>query len=157
MDSGDVDYEVIVIGGGGAGMAAAIESSRAGARTLLVESDRKLGGSTALSGGVFYAAGTSLQRACGIDDTPEAQFRYYMNVNQHKLEAGVVYRLCQHSAPTFEWLVSLGVEFDAADLYVSGVDGIRRGHRARGHGAAIGSALEAAVSSAGVDVALNTR
>lgn len=157
MDSGGDDYEVIVIGGGGAGMAAAVEAGRAGARTLLVESDRKLGGSTALSGGVFYAAGTSLQRACGIEDTPEAQFRYYMNVNQHKLEAGVVHRLCHDSGPTFEWLVSLGIEFDPADLYVAGVDGIRRGHRARGHGTAIASALEAAVSSAGVDVALNTR
>lgn len=157
MSSGGADYDVIVIGGGGAGMAAAIEAARAGARTLLVESDRKLGGSTALSGGVFYAAGTSLQRACGIEDTPQAQFRYYMNVNQHKLEAGVVHRLCESSAPTFEWLLSLGVEFDASDLYVSGVDGIRRGHRARGHGAAIAAALEAAVGAAGVDVALNTR
>lgn len=157
MTGGEPDYEVIVIGGGGAGMSAAVEAARAGARTLLVESDRKLGGSTALSGGVFYAAGTSLQRACGIEDTPEAQFRYYMNVNQHKLEAGLVHRLCKHSAPTFEWLLSLGVKFDAADLYVSGVDGIRRGHRAIGHGAAIATALEAAVHSAGVDVALNTR
>lgn len=157
MGGGDPDYDVIVIGGGGAGMSAAIEGARAGARTLLVESDRKLGGSTALSGGVFYAAGTSLQRASGIEDTAEAQFRYYMNVNQHKLEAGVVHRLCEYSAPTFEWLRALGVEFGAADLYVSGVDGIRRGHRARGHGAAIAAALEAAVSAAGIDVALHTR
>ncbi len=157
MSSGGADYDVIVIGGGGAGMSAAIEAARTGARTLLVESDRKLGGSTALSGGVFYAAGTSLQRACGIEDSPDAQFRYYMNVNQHKLEAGVVHRLCEYSASTFEWLVALGVEFDAADLYVSGVDGIRRGHRARGHGAAIAAALEAAVSAAGIDVALHTR
>lgn len=59
-------YDVIVIGGGGAGMCAAIEACDAGARVALLDADAKLGGSTALSGGVYYAAGTSVQREAGI-------------------------------------------------------------------------------------------
>jgi fumarate reductase flavoprotein subunit len=157
MDATEVDYDVIVLGGGGAGMAAAIEAAEAGARVLLVDADRKLGGSTALSGGVFYAAGTSVQHAAGISDTPAEQFRYYMNVNQHKLEPSLVHRLCEDSAPTLEWLMSLGVEFRIEDLYVAGVDGVARGHRAAGHGAAIAAALEASLVGKRVDVALNTR
>ena len=38
------NYDVVVIGGGPAGMGAAIESSKTGARTLLIERDNRLGG-----------------------------------------------------------------------------------------------------------------
>src|SRR5258706_5451878 len=151
------DFDVIVVGAGGAGLAAATVAADNGARVLLVDAGDKAGGSTALSGGVFYAAGTSLQKAAGIDDNPEDQFRYYMNINQHKLEASLVRRLCHDAAPTFEWLVSLGVKFPLSNLYCSGVDGVRRGHRAEGHGAEIAAALEGSLSGKTVDVALATR
>ena len=157
MHANQVDYDVIVLGGGGAGMAAANAAAEAGARVLLVDADRKLGGSTALSGGVFYAAGTSVQLSAGINDSPAEQFRYYMNVNQHKLEPSLVHRLCEDSAPTLDWLMFLGVEFRVEDLYVAGVDGVARGHRAAGHGAAIAAALEVSLVGKTVDVALNTR
>ena len=39
-----MNYDVVVIGGGPAGMAAAIESSKNGAKTLLIEREAKLGG-----------------------------------------------------------------------------------------------------------------
>ena len=38
------DYDVIVVGGGPAGMSAGIASSKAGAKTLIVEREEKLGG-----------------------------------------------------------------------------------------------------------------
>lgn len=47
------DYDVIVIGGGTAGVVAAIQAGRAGARTLLVEKTGMLGG-TITSGGVSF-------------------------------------------------------------------------------------------------------
>lgn len=150
-------FDVVVIGGGGAGLAAATTAASSGARVLLVEADRKLGGSTALSGGVVYAACTSLQRSCGIVDDPAAMARYYMAVNQYKLEASLVSRLCHDSAAVFEWLVGLGVGFPEANLYVSGVDGIRRGHRAAGHGAEIAAALEASLVGKPVETAVATR
>jgi fumarate reductase flavoprotein subunit len=151
------DYDVIVVGGGGAGLAAATIAADNGARVLLVDAGNKMGGSTTLSGGVFYAAGTSLQKKAGIDDHPESQFRYYMNVNQHKLEASLVRRLCYDSAPTFEWLVKLGVRFPLENLYCSGVDGVRRGHRAEGHGAEIATVLEGSLTGKSVDTAVATR
>src|SRR3546814_4375758 len=88
------DYDVIVIGGGGAGMAAAITACDSGARVALLEAANQLGGSTALSGGVVYGAPTSIQRAAGIDsDTVDAMFEYYMTLNQHKVEPSIVRRL----------------------------------------------------------------
>ena len=71
-------YDVIIVGGGGGGMAASIEANERGASVLILEADNKLGGATRLSGGVFYAAGTSVQRDAGIQDTPDAMYTYIM-------------------------------------------------------------------------------
>lgn len=153
----NVDYDVIVIGGGGAGMTAALTAARQRSRVLLVEIGERLGGSTALSGGVYYAAGSSVQRAKGITDTPGAAYIYYMALAQHKVEASLVRRFCDEGADGLEWLISLGVEFPPEGLYISGVDGIARGHSPNGAGAAIAQALEAAISRGSVDVALHTQ
>ncbi|AMN47572.1 fumarate reductase flavoprotein subunit [Steroidobacter denitrificans] len=153
----NTDYDVIVLGGGGAGMAAALTATETGARVLLVEVADKLGGSTALSGGVYYAAGTRVQQARGIEgDTQEAAYLYYMALTQHKVEASLVRRFCDEAADGLEWLMSLGVEFLPEGLYVSGVDGIARGHSPTGAGAAIAEALEGALGQKSVDVVLRT-
>lgn len=152
------DYDVIIVGAGGAGLAAASSASAAGATVLIVEAAERTGGSTALSGGVFYAAGTSLQQEAGIEgDMPDAVFQYYMTLNQYKLEASLVRKLCDESPAAFEWLRSIGVEFRVDDLYMSGVDKVRRGHRAAGGGAAIAEGLEGSFAGRSVDVALETR
>lgn len=152
------DYDVIVVGAGGAGLAAASAAAAEDARVLLVEAAPRTGGSTALAGGVFYAAGTSLQREAGVEgDTPDAMFQYYMTLNQYKLEASLVRKLCDEAQAAFEWLRAIGVAFHADDLYASGVDKIRRGHRAAGGGAAIAEALEGSFADGQVDLALETR
>ena len=152
------DYDVIVIGAGGAGLSAASAASEKGAKVLVIEAAARTGGSTALAGGVFYAAGTSLQREAGVDDPgAEAMYNYYMTLNQYRLEASVVHRLCVEAAPAFEWLRALGCPFRVEDLYSAGVDKIRRGHRAFGDGAAITEALEGSLADRDVDIAVNTR
>jgi len=152
------DYDVIVIGAGGAGLAAAATAAQSGARVLVIEAADRAGGSTALSGGVFYAAGTAVQRARGIDgDTPDAMFQYYMTLNQYKLEPALVRRLCDDAPPALEWLTELGVDFPAQNLYVAGVDRIARGHRAAGMGLEIATVLEGACNRSTVDVVTRTR
>ncbi len=152
------DYDVIVIGTGGAGLSAAALAAAEGASVLMVEAGARTGGSTALSGGVFYAAGTSLQREAGITgDTADAMYQYYMTLNQYKLEPALVRTLCEEAAPAFEWLREIGVDFQQSNLYVSGVDKIRRGHRATGDGAGIVEGLEGWLSGKTVDTALETR
>lgn len=152
------DYDVIVIGTGAAGLSAAALAVENGASVLMVEAADRTGGSSALSGGVFYAAGTSLQREAGIaDDTTEAMYQYYMTLNQYKLEASLVRTLCEQSTEAFEWLRDIGVGFTTSNLYASGVDKMRRGHRASGDGAGIVEALEGFLSGKAVDTVLETR
>jgi fumarate reductase flavoprotein subunit len=152
------DYDVIVIGGGAAGMSAAITAHDRGASVLLLEADTKFGGSTALSGGWFFAAGTSVQRAAGIlDDTPQAMFEYYVQVNQWRVDPPLVRRLCDEAGAALEWLMGLGVDFPVKSLKRSGMETVARGHQPAGRGAEIAQVLERAVRSRAIDVALGDR
>ena len=53
-------YDVVVIGAGAAGMAAALFSSIRGARTLVVEKTEFVGGTSALSAGSIWIPNTHL-------------------------------------------------------------------------------------------------
>lgn len=151
------DCDVIVIGGGGAGTAAAIAASDAGAAVMVLEAGQRPGGSTALSAGVFYAAGTSTQREAGIDDSAERMFRYYMTLNQWNLEPSLIRTFCEQSAPTLEWLKGLGVRYPAELLYLSGVDDTPRGHQTPGGGLALFETLHGAAASRGAEFHCNVR
>ena len=56
------DYDVIVIGAGGAGLCAAIAAADSGARVALLEAGKRVGGSTALAGGFVLAARAARSR-----------------------------------------------------------------------------------------------
>jgi fumarate reductase flavoprotein subunit len=138
-------------------MAAAIEAADAGASVVMLEAAGRPGGSTALSGGVFYAAGTSIQRAAGIHDTIEAMYRYYMTFNRWNLEPCLIRRFCEDSAPTLEWLIGLGVEIPVEGLYISGVEDVPRGHHVRGSGIALFEHLLSVAAARGVEIHANVR
>ena len=73
----DEDWDVVVAGGGGAGLMAAIEAAERGARVLLVEKQPGLGGATGMSVGTLSAAGTALQKAAGIQDSVDSWCRHF--------------------------------------------------------------------------------
>jgi fumarate reductase flavoprotein subunit len=151
------DYDVIVVGSGSAGLAAAVSAADEGASVLIMEADTKVGGSSRLSGGHFYAAGTSLQQNAGVDDGPDAMFEHYMTLNQWLVEPSVVRKYCDLSAPTFEWLQGLGVEFAQEGLYCSGVGSTPRGHQPTGSGEVVVQVLDAHRSQRNVDIVLDSR
>ena len=69
------DAELVVVGGGLAGVAASLEAAEAGIDVLLLEKMGETGGSSAMSAGCLAFAGTDLQRAQGIEDSDELLFR----------------------------------------------------------------------------------
>src|SRR5450759_4662316 len=63
-------YDVVVVGGGGAGLAAAIEARKVGREVVLLEKNPALGGSTAWSIGSITSSATPHQIKRGIKDCP---------------------------------------------------------------------------------------
>lgn len=152
-----MDYDVVVIGSGVAGLSAALEASAAGRSVLLVESEGRIGGSSVLSGGIIMAAGTSIQREAGIADDAAALERDYLLFNQYSVAPSLARRLAEGSGPAVEWLRSLGVEFHAELMYAA-EERTPRSHvpRRAGYGV-VGVLSEALQARPGVDVALGRR
>ncbi len=106
--------DVLVIGGGGAGLAAAIEAKQQGARTVLIEKNPELGGTTAWSIGSFTATQTPQQLAAGIEDGPDAHFEDMPKFSGKDADRDnpVLRRIFVDNAnQTIRWLMSMGVEF----------------------------------------------
>jgi fumarate reductase flavoprotein subunit len=153
----DWDYDVAVVGAGAAGLSAAVAAATEGATVIVLDAAEQLGGSSRLSGGHFFAAGTSVQREAGIEDDPEAMFEHVMTLQQWMVEPSIVRRYCLESAPTLDWLRELGVVFDPAHLHVSGAGGVARGHVPQGEGSEVVHVLDRERSRLGVELALATR
>lgn len=159
------NWDVIVIGAGGAGLSAAISAADNGAKVIILESEKSIGGSTQLSAGLFTAAGTSVQKALGIEDSSEEYFQNYMDLNQWRLLPGLIKRFCDESAPTLEWLISLGVDYpqkfstNAHDpgLMQAGVENVWRGHVPHGQGYGLVDALHQQCLAKGIDLYLDNR
>ncbi|KQM20761.1 FAD-dependent oxidoreductase [Novosphingobium sp. Leaf2] len=149
------DFDVIVIGGGGAGLSAAATAADTGARVLVVEAGPRCGGATATSGGALYASGTKIQREAGIDDTPDAMFTYAMALSRYRIEPSVMRRFCDAGAETIDWLIDCGVRVGA--LTQGDVSDTARSHWPVGGGAGLVEILEGHAQSAGVEIATHTR
>jgi fumarate reductase flavoprotein subunit len=66
--SGEIEIDCLIIGGGAAGLTAALAATEDGASTLVAERENQLSGSTALSSGLIPAAETKAQKRQLIDD-----------------------------------------------------------------------------------------
>ena len=131
------DVDVIVVGSGVAGLAAALTARERGARSVLVaESEGVVGGSSRLSGGLIMGAGTRYQKAHGIDDDADSMFHDYLQLNRWNVDAGVVRRFCELAGPTVEWLGDLGVEYYDT-LVFGGEERVPRVHVPIGRGQAV--------------------
>ena len=105
---------MVVVGGGGAGLAAAIEARAAGASVLLLEKNPKLGGSTAWSIGSITSTGTPHQARAGIVDSPAdhwADMPGFAGDLQARDNDELRRVLCEEIPGTFRWLLDSGIRF----------------------------------------------
>jgi fumarate reductase flavoprotein subunit len=106
--------DVIVVGGGGSGLAAAIEAASVGRRVVLLEKAPRLGGTTAWSIGSISATATPHQIAKGIKDAPGGHFEDMPKFAAHlqcEDNTGLRQILTSRVPDTLRWLMGLGVQF----------------------------------------------
>lgn len=73
-------FDLVVLGSGAGGFAAAATAARRGLKVLVVEKAERFGGTSAISGGAVWLYGTDQARAAGAKDSPEAMRTYLKHV-----------------------------------------------------------------------------
>lgn len=130
--------DVVVIGAGGAGMAAAIQAADDGATVVVLEKMNYAGGNTVRSEGGMNAAGTASQAALGIEDSPEVMIEDTMVGGKNLSNPELVRFMAENSAATVDWLTSLGMDLSEVAQGAGATN--TRMHRSAG-GAKIGGVL----------------
>src|SRR5699024_9815687 len=112
VDAYSDEVDVLVIGFGIAGGAAAVGAAERGEKVLVLERAAEAGGTTAMAGGHFYlGGGTAVQKATGHDDSPEEMAEYLMAVSRDP-DADKIRAYCDGSVAHFDWIESLGLRFE---------------------------------------------
>jgi flavocytochrome c len=124
----DQTVDVLVMGAGGAGMMAAIQAHDTEAKVLVLHKTSTVySSSTALSGGLFAAAGTRFQKEKGIQDTPAQYYEDVVKNGTYMNDPVLVKLLTENSVKVFEWLVDNGLPPFRLEHYAG--HNILRGHR----------------------------
>ena len=112
----DETWDIVVVGGGGAGLAAAVTAVSPDCRVLLLEKCPVLGGSTAMAIGSITGSGTRLQSHAGVQDSKEDFFNDLdaaVNNLGLKDRDNIELRkvLVRDAGSAIDWITDLGASF----------------------------------------------
>ena len=108
----DETFDVVVIGSGFAGLAAAYEAKKAGASVVVLEKMRTPGGNSIINGGVVAAAGSPLQEQQGIKDSSDVLFQDMLKAGLSLNHPELAKMVAEGSWPTVKWTIDeLGVKY----------------------------------------------
>ncbi len=149
----DITTDIVVIGGGGAGLTAAITASENGADVVLVEKLTFLGGNTNYATGGLNAAGTLEQEALGIVDDVETFYNDTMKGGKELNDPKLVETLTSNAKDIVRWLTDKGA--DLTNVGVLGGSTNNRSHRPTG-GAPVGNHIVSVLSENAKLLGVNT-
>lgn len=138
LDQLEDEYDVIIVGAGGAGLAAAIQAKDSGANPVIFEKMPVAGGNTMSSSAGMNASETSFQEAEGIEDSNDLFFEETLVGGNETNDQELLRYFVDHSAEAIDWLDSLNITLD--NLTQTGGMSVRRTHRPT-DGSAIGEYL----------------
>jgi fumarate reductase flavoprotein subunit len=146
------EVDVAIVGGGAAGLVAALRAREAGAEVLVIERDALPRGSTALSAGLIPAPATRFQRAAGIVDSTELFASDILRKAKGEPDAATVKLLAGTIGPAIEWLADEhGLPFSVIDNFTYPGHSAMRMHGLPGRsGGELMDHLTAAAERAGV-------
>lgn len=110
----EVDADVLVVGSGGTGLAAALSARETGKSVILLEKNPHLGGTTGMSIGSITATRTPLQQRRGIEDSPDHHFEdmgKFLGLLDERENKELRRILVDNVTDTLNWLTSFGLRF----------------------------------------------
>lgn len=117
----DQTADVLVIGAGGAGLAAAVSAKENGAKNVLViEKCAFIGGNTMISSGFYNCVDPVRQKKSGVEDSIDNHFKQTMSGGDFRANPVLVRQLVEQAYPTLQWLEKLGMKFKDTVFQVYG-------------------------------------
>ncbi len=149
MSNIPAEADVIVIGSGVSGLAAAVTLAEGGARVIVFEKERSLGGTSNFFHGMF-AVESAMQQERYITYSRDQAFKNIMEYSHWRANPRLVRAIVNESAGTIAWLQQAGVEFTDATINIP--DAPRTYHLVKGRGEAVIKALTIRARELGVTV-----
>ncbi|GAA1933623.1 FAD-dependent oxidoreductase [Nocardioides hwasunensis] len=112
MVTAESTVDLLVVGAGTAGLAAAVEAAARGLTVTVVEQADQVGGTLWRSWAQMSAGGTELQRSRGIEDNPDLHFDDVMRISKQTADPKLVRLAVDHAPVTIDWLMSAGFDMD---------------------------------------------
>lgn len=131
-------YDIVIIGAGGGGMAAAITAQEAGADVAIFEKMPIAGGNTSKSSGGMNASETKFQKEQGIEDSNDLFYEDTLEGGKGTNDPELLRYMVDHSAEAIDWLDSIGITLN--NITFSGGASVKRIHRPE-DGSAVGGYL----------------
>lgn len=153
----DKTFDVIVIGSGGAGLAAAVTAAQEKAKTVILEKMDIIGGNTRITGGAFNAVDPVEQKKKGIEDSVEKHAQQTLKGGDYRGNVELVREFTKRAPEAMEWLKSCGVEFAPGVYQVYGGLWPRAHNTVKPFGLGYIDALTDQCKKLGVPVELNSK
>ena len=113
----ELSCDVVVVGSGISGMAAALSAAQSGARVIMLEKLSLTGGAATGSGGAILAAGSCLQNEADGNMDPSGLIENLYRYSEEQANLDVITHIVDHSAEVIDWYVGLGVDFEVGQCY----------------------------------------
>ena len=152
------NYDVVVIGTGGAGLSAAIQAHDDGCNVLIIEKMPTVGGNTMKSSVGMNAAETRFQRVKGIKDSKDLFYAETMKGGKNRNNPALLRRFVDRAPYAVEWLAHRGIMLN--DITITGGMSVDRAHRPRDSSAVGGyliSGLQRNVIKRNIDLLQDTK
>ena len=109
----EMTADVIIVGAGGAGFAAATEALENGATVIILEKNEMIGGNTARAGGTLNAPDPERQSKMNppVEDSVELFIKNTLEAGDFKADPELVRVLCSHALEARHWLSAHGTKW----------------------------------------------